>query len=641
MKMLKRTIDNTKLEEILNDEVAGEVIKEVKESVEEDIEKIDEAIEEITEEVKEKADKAKKKAKKKAEKKVKRAASITTKLVMICVLPMLLVAGIIFSISVNSLQNSIDDEIEKSLRIVASSVNETYTSLYEGDYHQDKGGKLYKGDTTISGTGKTKLIDALYEQTGFHVSMIYGQMRILTTIKKDNGEGRRINGSDIDEELYNRIMKKEDVFLKGYEIDGVLYYLYYMPLINADESVAGAIEVATPSDTVAETISRQTILLIVISAIAVILVGILSFNLSRKMGRAMMKVMLFLNEVKNGKLESEHDKAMEKRKDEIGDIYRASVDLQDSLRGIVGNISLATSDLAQSSESLSDLAQNTQGTVSETVKATESIAERASSQAIDAKITSDGVSEMNEQIKVIKDEMESLVKYAETMAVAEQKNRNIVEELNEESVKTRESLDKVSEQIERMNNSVQSIGQAVTLISDIADETDLLSLNASIEAARAGEAGRGFAVVAEQIKKLADQSNVSAKEISVIINEVMNVASATADIMGDVYSAMNMQQEKLDATKAQSEQVSDSVDKSLEGISAISGKVEALRESSHDIKESVITLASISEVTATTAEGTIDTVTGMSDTMETLLESAGQLTVLADKLKESLGMFNV
>ena len=355
----------------------------------------------------------------------------------------------------------------------------------------------------------------------------------------------------------------------------------------------------------------------------------------------MIKIREFLNRIKEGKLDTIPDEEALKRTDEVGDIYRTAVELKDRLTDIVQNIQLAAGDLIDSASNLTSVAQNTKLTVEDVVHATESIAERASSQAADAKLTSDGVTDMNERIKNIKNEMHDLVTYAESMADAEQKNRAIVEELNNQSLETRTSLDAVTKQIDRMNSSVQSIEKAITLISDIADETELLSLNASIEAARAGDAGRGFAVVADQIKKLADQSNVSAKDIGIIIKEVMDVSLETASIMQKVYDAMNLQQLKLDETKAQSTQVSDGVDKSIEGISNISVKVDSLRESSHEIKDSVVTLADISEKTATTAESTIETVDSMSDTMNSLLASSDQLTVLAEKLSASLGVFRI
>lgn len=574
-------------------------------------------------------------------------SGFTFKLIAVCAVPMLVVALVIVTLSVRTLKNSIESEIEKSLHIVAASVAETYNNLYEGDYKQDKGGKVRKGENTIS--GDNDLIDALKEQTGFEISFIYGDMRLLTTMKKDNGQGRRINGSRVEKELVETITAGEELFIKGVTIkdlddengNGTECYLYYMPLYNSDGSVIGSIEVATPSDYVSKTTGSQTVTILVVAAIFIVIAIAFALLISGRMGRAMKKIKDFLATVRDGKLDAEPSKSTLKRKDELGDIYRTSIELQQSLTGIVGSIAEAAGALGQSANDLLGMADNSSGTVVAVVDATGQIVERASSQAADAKYTSDGVNEMNEEIKQIKSDMAGLVTYAESMAEAEQKNRDIVEELHAQSDKTRLSLDRVQEQIDRMNKSVQSIEKATTLITDIADETELLSLNASIEAARAGEAGRGFAVVAEQIGKLADQSNSSTGEINEIIKEVMDVAKDTASIMQEVYDAMDLQQHKLDETRLQSEQVSDSVDRSIENITEISGKVDKLRESSHDIKKSVITLAEVSEKTADTAESTISTVESMQDTMNELKTAADRLTVLSGRLNDSLGAFRI
>lgn len=578
----------------------------------------------------------------------KRIGSIfTIKLIALCAVPMLVVALVIVTLSVRTLKNSIESEVEKSLKIMASCVAETYNNLYKGEYKQNKGGKVTKGDNTIS--GKNNLIDALKEETGFDISLIYGDMRLITTMKKDNGEGRRINGSNVEEEYAAVFNAGEELFLKGVTIkelnnedgSGTECYLYYTPLYNPDGSIVGAIEIATPSAFVAKTANAQTVTIMVVSVIFILIAVAFALLISGRMGRAMRKITDFLVAVRDGKLDAEPSRTTLKRKDELGDIYRTSLELQKSLVGIVGSIVEAADDLNSSAVKLSSMADGSGQTVSEVVGATEQIVERASSQAADAKYTSDGVNEMNEEIKQIKSDMAGLVEYAESMAEAEQKNMDIVEELHSQSDKTRLSLDKVQEQIDRMNKSVQSIEKATTLITDIADETALLSLNASIEAARAGEAGRGFAVVAEQIGKLAEQSDSSTEEINVIIKEVMDVAKETASIMQEVYDAMDLQQSKLEETRCQSQQVSDSVGRSIENITQISTKVDRLRESSHDIKKSVITLAEVSERTASSAENTIGTVEGMQDTMADLKDAADRLTVLAGRLSDSLGVFRI
>ncbi|MFQ8982366.1 MAG: methyl-accepting chemotaxis protein [Waltera sp.] len=133
----------------------------------------------------------------------------------------------------------------------------------------------------------------------------------------------------------------------------------------------------------------------------------------------------------------------------------------------------------------------------------------------------ENVVRIGEQIEYISEEVKSLTDYAGRMAEAEKASEEIMKELNGSNESTKESVLRVAEQITDMNGAIQNITKAVSMIQDIADETDLLSLNASIEAARAGEAGRGFAVVAEQISKLADQSKRSATEIEQIIQNIM------------------------------------------------------------------------------------------------------------------------
>lgn len=160
----------------------------------------------------------------------------------------------------------------------------------------------------------------------------------------------------------------------------------------------------------------------------------------------------------------------------------------------------------------------------------------------------ENVVRIGEQIEYISEEVKSLTDYAGRMAEAEKASEEIMKELNGSNESTKESVLRVAEQITDMNGAIQNITKAVSMIQDIADETDLLSLNASIEAARAGEAGRGFAVVAEQISKLADQSKRSATEIEQIIQNIMESSGRMVEIMGEVEANMNHQQSKLEET---------------------------------------------------------------------------------------------
>ena len=550
--------------------------------------------------------------------------TISKKILALSLLPMIIVCALVATVGAKALETGIEKQIEQSLQIVGVSVDETYTNLYEGDYTRDKGGKVRKGGTSIS--GETQLIDGLQEKTGFQVSFLYGNMRLITTLTKP--EGGRINGTALEDDVYAQIQTGEALFLTDCNISEVDYYVYYQPLINSDGSVIGAIEVATPMQNVKDTISMQ---------VKDIMVSVLS----RSMVKTMKKTKHFLGRIVNGELDAEPDEKQCRKKDELGDVYRISVKLQKTLRSIVTEIKDSADDLTASSNKLIKMAQDTQESVNDVYHAVGEISDGARNQANETTDANENVVRIGEQIEYISEEVKSLTDYAGRMAEAEKASEEIMKELNGSNESTKESVLRVAEQITDMNGAIQNITKAVSMIQDIADETDLLSLNASIEAARAGEAGRGFAVVAEQISKLADQSKRSATEIQQIIQNIMESSGRMVEIMGEVEANMNHQQSKLEETGVKTAAVADGVENSLQHIDGIREKMDVLGQSGSAIRDVVEGLSAISEQNAASADSTMQAAHGMSDTMTELMNSSENLLALADKLEKVLDVFKV
>ena len=541
--------------------------------------------------------------------------TISKKILALSLLPMIIVCALVATVGSRALEAGIEKQIEKALQIVGVSVDETYTNLYEGDYTKDKGGKVRKGGTSIS--GETQLIDGLQEKTGFQVSFLYGNMRLITTLTKP--EGGRINGTGLETEIYEQIQTGEPLFLKDCDISEVDYYVYYQPLINSDGSVIGAIEVATPVQGVQDTIHTQVKDIILIAVVCVLVAAALVSVLSRSMVKTMKKTKHFLGRIVNGELDAEPDEKQCRRKDELGDVYRISVKLQKTLRTIVTDIKDSADNLTVSSNKLIKMAQDTQESVNDVYQAVGEISEGARNQADETTDANTNVVRIGEQIEYISDKVNSLTDYAGRMAEAEKASEEIMKELNSSNESTKE----------------------VSMIQDIADETDLLSLNASIEAARAGEAGRGFAVVAEQISKLADQSKRSATEIEQIIKNIMESSGRMVEIMGEVEANMNHQQSKLEETGVKTAAVADGVENSLQHIDGIREKMDVLGQSGSAIRDVVEGLSAISEQNAASVDSTMQAAHGMSDTMTELMTSSENLLALADKLEKVLDVFKV
>ena len=217
----------------------------------------------------------------------------------------------------------------------------------------------------------------------------------------------------------------------------------------------------------------------------------------------------------------------------------------------------------------------------------------------------------------------------------------IINELSVSNDKTTDAISKIGEQVYSTNNSVQEIQKAIELITSIAEETNLLSLNASIEAARAGEHGRGFAVVASQIQKLAEESNNSAMEITQIINELLKESETTVKVMDEVQIIVKEQGEKLEETKSKFKLVAEGVDSTTNETEIIQKQTVICDGARARIIDVIANLSAISEENAASTQETTAAMEELNAMLNILAESATKLLDLAKELDASMDFFNV
>jgi len=569
----------------------------------------------------------------------KRILTLSGRLLLLCLFPMILACATITAFSASRTRDNVESEIRKSLKTVAASVNQTYSTLYEGDWILQDGGMLLKGTNEV--TAKTDLIDNIEANTGFGTSLLYGDFRAITTICKPGAGRVRINGTKISGSIYEKILSGEEQFFESQTFAGVEYYVFYQPLINADGSVVGAVEAVVPTASVEEMIRSQTISVILFSVLFVVAAAVLVVLLSKGLVVGMAAIGKFLDRIVQGELDAEPDKKHEKRNDEIGDIYRMAISLKNTLYGIVNEIKTSATRLNESADQLIGMADNTNNVVDDVISAVAEISQGAKQQADDTSETNESIARMGRQIESIVQEVENLNNNANRMAEAESESERIIRELNVSNDETKEAVMQVAEQIAVMSTSIRDITAALDMIRNVADETTLLALNARIEAARVGEAGKGFAVVAQEINKLAQQSNASVGKIEKVVDDVIATSDKMVFIMDEVKVKMDQQQEKLDETMQQSVAVADEVENSKQKIESIRGDVDSLNEFGTSIGEVVANLAAVSYENAASADSTKDSANSMSETMESLKNASENLADLSKQLEESLGIFKM
>ena len=324
--------------------------------------------------------------------------------------------------------------------------------------------------------------------------------------------------------------------------------------------------------------------------------------------------------------------SLNRRKDETGVMAKAIGTLRKELADVIRSITGQSVELHDASNAMNNSAYETSQSVDQFEKAINEIAQGATSQAQETQTATENVILMGNMIEETNNEVEKLRNNARSMRDSGDKALNILAELNNINQKTKEAIQTIYEQTNMTNESALKIKEATDIITDIAEETNLLSLNASIEAARAGEQGRGFAVVASQIQKLAEQSNDSARQIADIINLLITDSEKTVETMEDVKAVIEQQNEHVINTGK-------GIDSSVESVREITAKTKQLDDARVKVVDVVQNLTAIAEENAASTEETSASASEVGAIMGTISDNAQQLNTIADELKNSIKQF--
>ena len=423
-----------------------------------------------------------------------------------------------------------------------------------------------------------------------------------------------------------------------YEFKGVTKYAGYYVTETGNNILVVTADKAEILKPITDII-RTSVLAAILIIILVIMVGLLAATFITK---PIIKVTKLIEKI--GKLDFTENEGMEglnARKDETGEMGRAVTQLTLELNKVVKNIMAQSNMLSNASDILNTNAEETSTTVEQVEKAVNEIAQGASSQAQETQKATENVILMGNMIEETNVEVAKLHENANLMNKSGQEATDTLTELDVINRKARESIDVIYRQTNTTNESAMKIREATSLITSIAEETNLLSLNASIEAARAGEQGRGFAVVASQIQKLAEQSNASATQIEGIINSLIQDSTKAVITMQEVKEIMERQSTNVAKTEKTFAEVKHGIDSSISGVNSISGKTRQLDMARISVVDIVQNLTAIAQENAASTEETSASVTEVTSIIANVSGNAGQLKDIAYGLNDSMSVFKM
>ena len=565
--------------------------------------------------------------------------TIRKKLLLCSILPISVLGIIIVFMSLTFLRNSIINQVENSLRGTAAATLAAYDQN-SGTYLVAENGDVWKGGYNISNS--EKLLDTIKEKSGMDVTFFYGNKRIMTSIKEQSGE--RILGSPAGSKIEEMVLQNgKEYFSKNVSVDGVMYFGYYVPVFQGDDSnepvgmVFAGINKNETLYSVLRIVFYMTVIVLVIAIIGIVGAGLISNTISRVLKYEITS----LEYLAMGNLNVQIDKKNLQRKDEIGDLSRAIDTLKTDLRSVIGGISESTNLLISSSDSLEQTSHQTFENMDYVMQSVDTITTSAISQAKDTKSASDNITHMGNLIIETGSEADLLNKNADKMLIVSDKTTFAIDELKKISEEVGSSVNIIAELTEQTNESAKTIREAAEFISGIADETNLLSLNASIEAARAGEAGKGFAVVADEIQKLAVQSNEASSRIDKIVNTLIVDAEHVVDSMEQMKSVIGKLNEYIKSTEESVSEVMEEINESIEKIRNIEKRTQDLETARKEMMGMIAGLSDIADSNVVNTHETSKVINDVSDRFKKVEESAVNLRVTADILEQNMKNFKM
>lgn len=560
-----------------------------------------------------------------------RKGQLITKVIFIAVGAIIAISLVLVIVSGVEIKKTYDELVSETLKTACEHLDSEMSNIWDGDWEYIDG-HVYKGGQDVHDEYQ-KLINELKSKTGLDYTIFIGQTRRITTLTGTEG-------TDAAAAVISATLNGGQEYLgKNLTIQGRKYYGYYCPTTNTDGKIAGMVFTGRLSEDISTNVTKIIVTMALIALVLVLAMAGLGLLVARKVSVQMRHVANELDNLSKGQLRLNIDDNAINRKDELGMIADGAKGLSEKLGDVIRTTMNMSQELQKSGSDLATSAGQASQASSQVSEAVDEISKGAVSQAESVENAAGNTQTIGQDIENIASNVEQLDSYSNEMKSACDQAMDALNKLIHSSQDVQSSVQEIGSTINSTNESAKAISQFSQAITDIASQTNLLSLNASIEAARAGEAGKGFAVVATEIGQLAVQSSNSADEIKKIVDQLLADSEASVEVMQKLNDSFEQQSQQMEDTKTNMQSMAANVENVSDSAGNIAARIDQLTQAKDQLVSIISDLSAISEENAASTQETNASMQELNATFSIINEAAANLQTLATDLTDTISYF--